>query len=82
MLLLIEFLGHFIRIYSYIILAYVLIGYFPEARRNRLYQILASLCEPFLNLFSFATISGISFAHILAILTLELIRLLLIMIYF
>jgi len=81
MLLVIEFLGYFIRIYSYIILAYVLIGYFPDARGSKIYQLLENLCRPLLNLFSFATVSGVSFAPILSILFLELIRYILIMLY-
>lgn len=75
------FFGYFIEIYSYIILAYILVGYFPEARRSKIYQILAKLCEPLINAFSFATISGISFAPILAVLFLHLIHYLMIIIY-
>lgn len=81
MLLVIEFLGYFIRIYSYIILAYVIIGYFPDARGSRLYQVLENLCRPLLDIFSFATISGVSFAPILAIVSLELLHMLLSMLF-
>ncbi len=73
--------GYFIQIYSYIMLAYVLIGYFPDARDSKIYDILSRLCEPLINLFSFATISGISFAPIVAMLFLQLIYRLLIVIY-
>jgi len=70
----INLFGTLIRIYSYIILAYVLVSYFPEARESRIYRILAKLTEPLLNAFRFATISGISFAPILAILFLNIIH--------
>ncbi|QVK16804.1 YggT family protein [Mycoplasmatota bacterium] len=77
----IEAFGYLIRIYTYIILAYVLVGYFPEARGSKIYQILARLCEPLLNVFRFATVSGISFAPILAVVFLEVLYQLMRVIY-
>ncbi len=79
--LFIQLFGDLIRLYSFIILAYVLIGYFPEARRTRFYYIIARICEPLLNVFRFATVSGISFAPILAIIFLQLIYRLMIILY-
>ncbi len=78
----ISVLGNLIQIYIYIILAYVLIGYFPEARRSKIYEVLAGICDPLLNLFRFASFSGISFAPILAVVFLNIIYRIIIILYY
>lgn len=70
--LILDIFGILIQVYSYLIFAYILIGYFPDARHTKIYQFIANLCEPWLNVFRFAEIRGFSIAPILAILTLEL----------
>mgnify|MGYP000963247057 FL=1 len=77
--LIIEFFGYFVQFYSFAMLVYILIGYFPEARGTKFYEILEAICRPLLNLFRFATFSGISFAPILAIMFLQVIYFLLTM---
>ncbi len=37
--------------YSWVLIAYILLSWFPNARESRFGQILAFLCEPFLNPF-------------------------------
>lgn len=71
---LVELLINFIEIYIYIIIIYILLGYFREARGSKIYEILKNLCEPLLNLFRFATYQSISFAPILAFILLKIIQ--------
>jgi len=79
-LVLVEIVGYIVQIYSFLILVYIILGYFPEGRDSRIYLFLERVCEPIISPFRFATIAGISFAPILAILVLELIHFLLVII--
>ncbi len=74
-------LGYLINAYTYILIAYILVGYFPEARSSGFYRLLERICDPLLNVFRFAQFSGISFAPMLAILFLQLIYKIIIILY-
>lgn len=77
----IKALGILINIYTYLLIAYILIGYFPEARGSGFYRVLERICEPLLRMFRFAQFSGISLAPMFAILFLQFIYKLIIFLY-
>lgn len=41
----------FLRIYYYIIIAYILLGWIPEIRRSKLYSYLHQITNPYLGIF-------------------------------
>jgi len=48
---LLSFLVTLIEIYSYALIVYILMSWFPNARESRIGQLLASICEPYLEPF-------------------------------
>jgi YggT family protein len=48
---LLSFLVTLIEIYSYALIVYILMSWFPNARETRFGQILANICEPYLEPF-------------------------------
>lgn len=65
-----------IRIYEIALLVYFLMSWIPQARGSSLWNVLASLCEPFVSFFRqfIPAIGGVSFAGIVALLVLGLIQ--------
>lgn len=65
-----------IRIYEIALLVYFFMSWIPNARGSSLWNFLVRICEPYVGFFRrfLPPIGGISFAGILAILTLGLIR--------
>jgi len=48
---LLQFLATLIEIYSYALIIYILMSWFPNARESKFGQILAGICEPYLEPF-------------------------------
>jgi YggT family protein len=48
---LLNFLAKLIEIYSYAIIVYILMSWFPNARDTKIGQLLATICEPYLEPF-------------------------------
>lgn len=46
-----QFLGDLIQIYSYALLVYILMSWFPNARDSAIGRFLARICEPYLEPF-------------------------------
>ncbi|MGD6816255.1 YggT family protein [Metabacillus sp. 84] len=67
-------LGYLLRFYSYAIIIYILMSWFPNARETKFGEILASICEPFLEPFRriIPSFGMIDFSPIVAILVLNL----------
>ncbi|WP_083485661.1 YggT family protein [Loigolactobacillus rennini] len=65
-------LTRLIDIYMFIIVIYVLMSWFPNAYQTKLGQLMARICEPYLNIFSriIPPIAGLSFAPLVALLVL------------
>lgn len=65
-----------INIYTWVMIIYFLLTWFPAAYNTKLFEIMASIVEPYLNVFRklIPSFGGISFAGIFAILALRLIQ--------
>ncbi|EJE98340.1 YggT family protein [Liquorilactobacillus mali] len=63
-------------LYSFAIIVYVLMSWFPTAQGSKLAEILGKICEPYLSFFDrfVPLIGGISFAPIVALVALRLIQ--------
>jgi YggT family protein len=48
---LLSFLTMLIEIYSYALIVYILMSWFPNARETKIGQLLAAICEPYLEPF-------------------------------
>ncbi|RSK26955.1 YggT family protein [Bacillus sp. HMF5848] len=68
-----DLLRTLIQIYSYAIIAYILMSWFPNARETSIGQFLAKICEPFLEPFRrfIPPLGMIDISPIVAILTLN-----------
>ncbi|MFP4286819.1 MAG: YggT family protein [Candidatus Izemoplasmataceae bacterium] len=51
MVLFLSIIYYILRIYLYILVAYVLLSWIPELRSTRFYQILHQITEPYMRLF-------------------------------
>jgi len=74
MYMLISLLGTVLRIYSYAIIVYILMSWFPGARESAFGSFLARICEPFLEPFRkiIPPIGMIDFSAFVAIIVLNL----------
>ncbi len=65
-----------IRFYEIAMIVYFLLSWIPNARQSTLWDILVRLCEPYVGFFRqfIPAIGGVSFAGILALFTLGVIR--------
>jgi len=62
-------------IYSFLIVAYCLLSWFPGAYNTKLGQLLIKICQPYLRLFDFIPpIAGISFAPLVALIVLQFVE--------
>nr|WP_276535434.1 YggT family protein [Ligilactobacillus apodemi] len=62
-------------LYTFLIVAYCLLSWFPGAYQTQLGQLLIKICHPYLKLFDFIPpIAGISFAPVVAIIVLQFVR--------
>ncbi|MYV04621.1 MULTISPECIES: YggT family protein [Furfurilactobacillus] len=62
-------------LYTFAIIVYVLLSWFPGAYATSFGQFLARICEPYLRLFDFIPpIFGLSFAPVVAIIVLGLVQ--------
>lgn len=63
-------------LYSFAIIVYVLMSWFPMAQGSKLSEILGRICEPYLSFFDrfVPLIGGISFAPIVALIALRFIQ--------
>lgn len=62
-------------IYSFLIVAYCLLSWFPGAYNTKLGQLLIRICQPYLRLFDFIPpIAGISFAPLVALIALQFVE--------
>ncbi|MPN35970.1 hypothetical protein SDC9_183475 [bioreactor metagenome] len=77
MLFLIRLVNMLFQIYFYLIIANVLLSWFPHNRSNAIFRFIHEMTEPFLNLFRrllpFTRLSSIDFSPIVALLALELV---------
>ncbi|PLT34286.1 YggT family protein [Bacillus sp. V5-8f] len=73
MLLLFDILSTAIRIYSYALIVYILMSWFPSARETSIGRFLARICEPYLEPFRrfIPSIAMIDFSPIVALLVLQ-----------
>ncbi|RFU63355.1 YggT family protein [Peribacillus glennii] len=73
MLWLFDILSTAIRIYSYALIAYILMSWFPNARETTIGRFLARICEPYLEPFRrfIPPIAMIDFSPIVALLVLQ-----------
>ncbi|MDT1949851.1 YggT family protein [Carnobacterium divergens] len=69
-------LSEAINIYSILIVVYALLSWLPGAYNSKLGEILARLCEPYLDFFRriIPPIGGISFSPIVALIVLSLVN--------
>ncbi|TFJ38887.1 YggT family protein [Carnobacterium divergens] len=69
-------LSEAINIYSILIVVYALLSWLPGAYNSKLEEILARLCEPYLDVFRriIPPIGGISFSPIVALIVLSLVN--------
>lgn len=67
------FLVQVIKYYSYALIIYILMSWFPGARESSIGQILGKICEPYLEVFRkfIPPLGMIDFSPIVAILTLQ-----------
>ena len=62
-------------LYSFLIIAYCLLSWFPGAYQTQLGQLLIKVCQPYLRLFDFIPpIAGISFAPVVALIVLQFVE--------
>ena len=62
-------------LYSFLIIAYCLLSWFPGAYQTQLIQLLIKVCQPYLRLFDFIPpIAGISFASVVALIVLQFVE--------
>ncbi|MDN2452490.1 YggT family protein [Lactobacillus sp. UCMA15818] len=63
-------------LYSFAIIVYVLMSWFPAAQGSKLADILGRICEPYLSFFDrfVPLIGGISFAPIVALIALRFVQ--------
>jgi YggT family protein len=64
--------------YLYTLLAYIILGYFPQARQSKIYHFFRGICDPVLEKFRFFSVGMISFAPIVVFMLIQLIQNLLI----
>lgn len=74
MVILFNFLGWIIQMYSWALIIYILLSWFPNARESSFGQFLARICEPYLEPFRrfVPAIGMIDISPIVAILVLRL----------
>lgn len=72
--LILYFLYQFIEVYIYVMIAYIIMGFFPQIRMTKFYEILSGAVEPLLYQFRFLSYQGISFAPIAVFLILSVIQ--------
>lgn len=62
-------------LYSFLIVAYCLLSWFPGAYQTQLGQLLIKVCQPYLRLFDFIPpIAGISFSPVIALIVLQFVK--------
>ncbi|KZL42787.1 YggT family protein [Secundilactobacillus collinoides] len=66
-------LSHLIELYSWAIVIYALLSWFPGAYQTAFGQFLARIVEPFQRWFNFAHIGMIGFAPIVALIVLQVV---------
>ncbi|ANZ62497.1 cell division protein [Secundilactobacillus paracollinoides] len=67
-------LSHLIELYSWAIVIYALLSWFPGAYQTAFGQFLARIVEPFQRWFNFAHIGMIGFAPIVALIVLQVVN--------
>lgn len=73
MLILIDIIGRAVEIYSYALIIYIFMSWIPNARETKFGEILAMICEPYLEIFRrfIPPLGMIDFSPIVAILALR-----------